>query len=91
MAYQTVNILNVPVAALTMREAVAQVQRFIDDKENALIATANAEMIMNAQHDAALREILQTAELVVPDGAGTVWAAHHLGYVSPVMIWCRRF
>ena len=65
MAYQTVNILNVPVAALTMREAVTQVQRFIDDKENALIATANAEMIMNAQHDAALREILQTAELVV--------------------------
>ena len=83
MAYQTVNILNVPVAALTMREAVAQVQRFIDDKENALIATANAEMIMNAQHDAALREILQTAELVVPDGAGTVWAAHHLGYEMP--------
>ena len=25
----------------------------------------------------------QTAELVVPDGAGTVWAAHHLGYEMP--------
>ena len=83
MTYSVVDILGVPVAALTMREAVAQVQQFIDDKKTTLIATANAEMIMNAQHDAELREILQTADLVVPDGAGTVWAAHHLGYEMP--------
>ena len=83
MTYSVVDILGVPVAALTMREAVAQVQQFIDDKKTTLIATANAEMIMNAQHDAELREILQPADLVVPDGAGTVWAAHHLGYEMP--------
>ncbi|MCR5559189.1 WecB/TagA/CpsF family glycosyltransferase [Schwartzia sp. (in: firmicutes)] len=83
MAYPIVNILNVPVAALTMSEAVSKVQQFIDDKKNALIATANAEMIMNAQHDEELCEILQSADLVVPDGAGTVWAAHHLGYAMP--------
>ena len=40
-------------------------------------------MIMNAQHDEELCEILQSADLVVPDGAGTVWAAHHLGYAMP--------
>ena len=83
MAYPIVNILNVPVAALTMSEAVGKVQQFIDDKKNALIATANAEMIMNAQHDEELCEILKSADLVVPDGAGTVWAAHHLGYAMP--------
>ena len=83
MAYPIVNILNVPVAALTMSEAVGKVQQFIDDKKNAIIATANAEMIMNAQHDDELCEILQSADLVVPDGAGTVWAAHHLGYAMP--------
>ena len=80
MAYPIVNILNVPVAALTMSEAVSKVQQFIDDKKNALIATANAEMIMNAQHDEELCEILQSADLVVPDGAGAeqFYDADHL-------------
>lgn len=48
-----------------------------------LIATANAEMIMAATGNPALMETLNTADLVVPDGAGTVWAAHELGYEMP--------
>ncbi|MBR1552559.1 MAG: WecB/TagA/CpsF family glycosyltransferase, partial [Schwartzia sp.] len=43
----------------------------------------NAEMIMNATRDGELLEILRAADLVVPDGAGTVWAAHHLGHAMP--------
>ena len=38
---------------------------------------------MRATHDEELRHILNEAALVVPDGAGTVWAAHHLGYEMP--------
>ncbi|MBE6073625.1 WecB/TagA/CpsF family glycosyltransferase [Selenomonas ruminantium] len=66
-----------------MAQAVAQVQDYMDEKKNVLIATANAEMIMRATHDEELRHILNEAALVVPDGAGTVWAAHHLGYEMP--------
>jgi N-acetylglucosaminyldiphosphoundecaprenol N-acetyl-beta-D-mannosaminyltransferase len=62
---------------------VAQVESYMDEKKNVLIATANAEMIMRATHDSELKEILNAAALVVPDGAGTVWAAHHLGYEMP--------
>jgi N-acetylglucosaminyldiphosphoundecaprenol N-acetyl-beta-D-mannosaminyltransferase len=40
-------------------------------------------MIMNATRDEELLEILRAADLVVPDGAGTVWAAHHLGHEMP--------
>ena len=40
-------------------------------------------MIMNATRDEELLDILQSADLVVPDGAGTVWAAHYLGHAMP--------
>ena len=83
MSFPIVEILGVPVASLTMGEAVEQAERWMDERRGALIATANAEMIMNATRDEELLEILCTADLVVPDGAGTVWAAHHLGHEMP--------
>ena len=83
MSFPIVEILGVPVASLTMREAVEQAERWMDEGRGVLIATANAEMIMNATRDEELMEILRAADLVVPDGAGTVWAAHHLGYAMP--------
>lgn len=78
-----VTILGVPVDAITMGEAVARIDSFIEKRTPVLVATANAEMLMRATHDGALRRILQGAAMVTPDGAGTVWAAHHLGYAMP--------
>ena len=83
MSFPIVEILGVPVASLTMGEAVEQAERWMDERRGALIATANAEMIMNATRDEELLEILRAADLVVPDGAGTVWVAHHLGHEMP--------
>ena len=78
-----VEILGVAVDSITMNEAVAQVENYMDERAGVLIATANAEMIMRATHDQELMKILNEAALVVPDGAGTVWAAHHLGHDMP--------
>lgn len=78
-----VTILGVPVDAITMGEAVARIDGFIEKRTPVLVATANAEMLMRATHDGALRRILQGAAMVTPDGAGTVWAAHHLGHGMP--------
>ena len=80
---ERVEILGVKVDAVTMAQAVAQVQELISARKPSIVATANAEMLMRATHDAELHRILNAAELVVPDGAGTVWAAHHLGYEMP--------
>ena len=82
MSYK-VDILGVQVDSLTMAEAVDKADQFMEEKACVLIATANAEMIMRATHDKELRDLLNAAALVVPDGAGTVWAAHHLGYQMP--------
>lgn len=80
---QRAEILGVKVDVVTMSEAVLRAEKYMDGQTPTLIATANAEMIMRATHDVDLRKILNEAAMVVPDGAGTVWAAHHLGYAMP--------
>lgn len=80
---ERVNILGVDVDAVTMAEAVDVVRRAMDTRAGVMIATANAEMLMRATHDEELRRILNASALVVPDGAGTVWAARHLGHAMP--------
>lgn len=76
-------IFGLSIAALTMREVVIEAKRMIEEGRPHLIATANAEMLMRASHDAELYRVLEHADMVVPDGAGTVWAAHTLGYEMP--------
>lgn len=77
------DILGVNVDAVTMAQAVAKVEELIARKIPSLIATANAEMLMMADSDIELKKILNSAAMVTPDGAGTVWAARHLGYKMP--------
>jgi len=78
-----VDILGVNVDAMTMSESVAQIETYMAGEEPMMIATANAEMIMRATQDEELRDILNRAAIVTADGAGTVWAARHLGYEMP--------
>ena len=80
---ERVKILGVKVDAVTMPQAVERVINLIGVGKPSMVATANAEMLLNATHDAELKKILNAASLVVPDGAGTVWAARHLGHSMP--------
>lgn len=83
MSLKKVEILDVSVNSLTMGEAVEYIHELIDKGEPSMIATANAEMLMRATVDDDLKKILNSAQLVVPDGAGTVWAAGYLGHPMP--------
>lgn len=80
---ERVKILGVNVDSVTMAQAVERVEKLIASQKNSIVATANAEMLLRATNDDELKNILNAAELVVPDGAGTVWAARHLGYEMP--------
>jgi N-acetylglucosaminyldiphosphoundecaprenol N-acetyl-beta-D-mannosaminyltransferase len=44
------------------------------------IVTLNAEMTMAARADPALGAAIESADLVIPDGAGVVWALGRQGY-----------
>lgn len=48
-----------------------------------LLVTPNPEIVMAARADAGLRDILNSADLAVPDGIGLVWASGRLGHPLP--------
>jgi N-acetylglucosaminyldiphosphoundecaprenol N-acetyl-beta-D-mannosaminyltransferase len=78
-----ISVLNVMIDVVTMKEAVATVKEFIPLKKSHLVVTPNAEMIMMANKDKQLANIINNADLIVPDGAGVVWAAHYQGELMP--------
>ena len=81
---EPIKILGVPVHPMTMKQAVDSLEQRMLAGEQTFVVTANAEIIMMCQEDAAYNSIIsQKAELVLPDGAGAVWAGRHLGYKVP--------
>lgn len=79
-----VKILGVPVHPLTMNESVAVLEEKLQKKEQAFVVTANAEIIMMCQKDKEYNNIVsEQADLVLPDGAGAVWAGRYLGNEVP--------
>lgn len=81
-----VSVLDVEFDALTMDEALELVGMFMHKTQPHLIVTANPEMVMLAQKDQLLSEILRRAALVVADGVGVVWASKSLGNPVPERI-----
>ena len=76
-------VMDIRIHAVTMKEALAFAEKAIESGKPSMIATANAEMIMIAQEDKELGHILNHADLVVPDGAGVLWAGEQLGTPFP--------
>ncbi|MBP2653024.1 MAG: glycosyl transferase, WecB/TagA/CpsF family [Firmicutes bacterium] len=76
-------VLGVRVDVVTMDKAVEILENFIAERVSRVVATANAEMIMATKGDSNLAQILEQADLVVPDGAGVVWAARYQGCKVP--------
>ena len=78
-----IKILGVPVHPYTMKGAVEKILERLSQSKKTFVVTANAEIIMMGQSDDEYMEILNNAALVLPDGAGTVWAGRKLGYEVP--------
>src|SRR5258708_29756946 len=80
-------LLGVPADDATTQDALAFLAAAIERRRVrgqapahcAQVVTLNPEMLMAARRDAALREAIQTAALVVADGIGIVLAARLLG------------
>lgn len=78
-----VEILGIPFDKVTMDEAVRRVATFIEEGGPHLVVTPNPEIVYASKTDPELRDLLRAASLVVPDGAGIVWASRYLGDPVP--------
>jgi N-acetylglucosaminyldiphosphoundecaprenol N-acetyl-beta-D-mannosaminyltransferase len=74
------NILGCQVDLLTVQEVIDRIKEFIEQDHPAHIITLNAEIVYQAQSNQELKEIINSADLVTPDGIGIVWGGRKLGY-----------
>lgn len=76
---RSIDVLGCRVDDVTMDEAVEFCDELIRARRAAYVATPNAEIVFAAQRDLELRQLINVADLSIPDGAGLLLAARLLG------------
>lgn len=74
-----VHIFGVPFSKMSMQETVKYLIEQIENGNQQHVITANPIMVMTAVKNEKYMEMMHSANLIVPDGAGVVWAA---GYAN---------
>ncbi|MFC6231928.1 WecB/TagA/CpsF family glycosyltransferase [Paenibacillus allorhizosphaerae] len=64
---------------MNMSQTLEYLTKVIQERRPHQVITANPIMIMAALQDPAYMRMMKQAELIVPDGAGVVWAAGYVG------------
>jgi len=77
------DILGCQVGLVTLEQSVDLVKDLLERNKPAQVITLNAEMVFQAQSEPRLRQIINQADLVTPDGIGIVWGGRQLGYEVP--------
>jgi len=72
-------VLGVNFDNLNMDEAVSKAYELMEQRRSAYVVTPNPEIVWMCRDNAALRESVISADLVVPDGIGVVYSAKILG------------
>ena len=77
-------VLGVRVDAVQITDVVAQMKEWIREKTGChAIAATGMNGIVAAQHDPSFKEILNSTDLVVPDGMPLVWLGRRRGHHLP--------
>ncbi|AIQ44035.1 WecB/TagA/CpsF family glycosyltransferase [Paenibacillus sp. FSL R7-0297] len=76
-AIPTVPIFGIRVSKVDMKTTVSYLTEAVHNRVPHQVITANPIMVMAALENPSYMEIMKSAELVVPDGTGVVWAADY--------------
>lgn len=77
---QKARLFDYPVHIVSLDEALDIAREALASREALHVVTLNPEMIMQGDNKPELGTILKKAGLVLPDGAGLVWALRQYGY-----------
>lgn len=72
------NLFGIPVAAVTMDQAIAHVASAIDSRTPLHIGVINAAKVVNMGTDPQLRDSVLASDLILADGMSVVWASRLL-------------
>ena len=82
-AAMALRLRELPLAALTMDQALDRVDEAIARRSRLRIGVVNAAKIVRMTHDPLLSEDVLTSDLILADGASVVWASRLLGRPLP--------
>lgn len=77
--FPTVRIFGLPFSKMNMDETVRYLTNAIRQKRPTHVITGNPIMVMAGLDDPAFYRSMEGADLIVPDGAGVVWASRYVG------------
>lgn len=70
-----IDILGIKIDKITSAETINRIGSFLNSNNNHYIVTANPEIAVHAHKDREYRDIVNNADLVVPDGIGLLFAS----------------
>ncbi len=70
-----VNILGVHVNKYTMEEATEKALQLMEEESLSMIFTPNSEIILYASKNPEFTDVLNSADMIIPDGIGVVYGA----------------
>lgn len=73
--FPTVSVFEIPFSKLSMKDTVKYLTEAVQSGQPHHVITANPIMVMTAVNNQEYKEMMQSAEIIVPDGTGIVWAA----------------
>lgn len=72
------DLFGIPVAAVTLAEALDRVDAAIASRERLQIGVVNAAKVVNMRRDPLLRDDVLSSDIILADGMAVVWAARLL-------------
>jgi N-acetylglucosaminyldiphosphoundecaprenol N-acetyl-beta-D-mannosaminyltransferase len=75
----TTSLFGINVSRMDMTATVKYLTNVVHTRTPHQVVTINPIIIMTGLNHPSFMSVLQRAELIVPDGAGVVWAARHIG------------
>ncbi len=85
--WPSISVLGFPLDVVSLEEAaqwaLAKAAAPVAPARTSLAISFNPEIVIRAQHDPAVAEVMWAADLAYPDGVGAVWAAARQGARGP--------
>lgn len=77
----TYRVLGVRLDAVQIPEVVQEIEGWIEEgKEGGFIAVANTHVVMESQQDVSFKQLINSADLCVPDGMPLIWCGRSHGH-----------
>lgn len=81
-----ISILGIKIDRIDTKKTLLKIEKFIKSKKPHQIVTVNPEFVMQAKKDKEFKNVLNNADLSVPDGMGIIWASKILKKPLPTRI-----